>query len=244
MNLTDETLAAYADGELDEATRASIEAHMRADPEIAGRVAAHQALRMRVSAAFNPVLAEPVPERLAALTRASSTGAGQVIELRPKRPAARQWSWTQWGAMAASFILGAIVLRLALHDFGGAPVSVRDGRLVASGVLASALSQQLASAPPTNAEVQIGVSFRSRASQYCRAFVLEESSPLAGVACRAGSDWQLKVLAPAALAAGSGAYRQAASALPAAVRAEIDAQIAGEPLDANAERVARDRNWK
>jgi hypothetical protein len=156
----------------------------------------------------------------------------------------RRWSWPQWGAIAASFILGAVVVQVALRASGGAPVSMRDGRLVASGVLASALSQQLSGAPPASAAVKIDVSFRSRTSQYCRAFVLEGSSPLAGLACRAGSDWQLKALAAALPSGGSGPYRQAASELPTAVRTEIEAQIAGEPLDANAERVARDRNWK
>jgi hypothetical protein len=39
-------------------------------------------------------------------------------------------------------------------------------------------------------------------------------------------------------------YRTAASATPPAVLASVDATIAGEALDAAAERAARDRGWK
>ena len=42
----------------------------------------------------------------------------------------------------------------------------------------------------------------------------------------------------------AGEYRQASSALPPAVLAEIDARLQGEPLDAAAERKARDAGWR
>src|SRR5256885_438663 len=45
MNFSDETLMTYADGELDAASRAVLEAAMAADPQLAQRVARHRALR-------------------------------------------------------------------------------------------------------------------------------------------------------------------------------------------------------
>jgi anti-sigma factor RsiW len=57
MNFDDETLMAYADGELDGTARAAVEAAMAADAALAERVARHHELRRRLQAAFEPVRA-------------------------------------------------------------------------------------------------------------------------------------------------------------------------------------------
>ena len=64
MNFSDETLMAYADGELGEPERSAVEAAEREDPAVAASIARHRALRADVSAALAPVLDEPVPARL------------------------------------------------------------------------------------------------------------------------------------------------------------------------------------
>src|SRR5882724_5548232 len=116
MTLSDDILMAYADGELDPKTRAQVEDAMAADPRIAGRVAAHKALRDTVRTELNKVLEETVPERLVAAARANSRaplGDGVarapleapsdnrvVVPLRQRRggtfPLPR-WAWPQWG---------------------------------------------------------------------------------------------------------------------------------------------------
>jgi hypothetical protein len=244
MTFSDETLMAYADGELEAATRAAVEAAMAADPEVARRIAQHQALRARLRSAFDPLLAEPPPERLLAAARGTAMQPlpGKVTALR--RAGAR-WSWPQWGALAASLVLGVLLGPWLLRAPGGAPLITRDGTLLAAGTLARALSEQLASNQPASAAVQIGVSFRSRGGDYCRSFVLHEKSALAGLACRDHGAWRLEALAASESAPGAGgAYRAAAAALPPAVAGTLDALIAGEPLDARAEAAARDRGWK
>jgi len=246
MTFSEETLSAYADGEVDAATRAALEAALATDPQLAQRVAHQRALRARVRDAFTPVLEEPVPERLLASVRGAAPGqrTGQVVPLR-QRPRAR-WSWPQWGAMAASLIvgvlLGPVLLRLAAPP---APLETSGGRVLASGVLARALSQQLASTQPPGAPVAIGVSFRARSGGYCRTFVLRATQSLAGLACRAGPAWQVEALAQSeAPGAAGGGYARAASALPPAVARTLDELIAGEPLDAAAETAARERGWQ
>lgn len=246
MTFSEETLGAYADGELDAATRAALEAAMSADPRLAERVARQRALRARVQDAFAPVLAEPLPERLLASARGGAAGQrpDNVIRLEP-RPRAR-WSWPQWSAIAASLVLGALLGPLLPGPpAGNAPVDTRAGRMLASGVLSRALSDQLASAQPPGAPVQIGVSFRERNGTYCRTFILQGASPLAGLACREQSAWRVEALARGAPAPAPGgtAYRQAASALPRAVAGTLDELIAGEPLDAAGEAAARERGW-
>jgi len=67
--ISDETLMAYADGELSAGQRIEIETAMARDPEVARRVSEHQALRVELGAAFDGVLCEDIPDRLIAAAR-------------------------------------------------------------------------------------------------------------------------------------------------------------------------------
>ena len=244
MKFSDETVMAYADGELDAATRAALEAAMATDQDLAQRVARQRALRARLRAAFDPVLEEPLPERLLAAARGAPAAAraDNVVPLR-RRPAPARWSWPQWGAMAASLALGAVLGPLVLRAPADAPVVTRDGQVLAGGLLARALDEQLAAAQPAGAPVRVGVSFRARSGAYCRTFTLEQREALAGLACREPQAWRLEALARSTRASASGAYQPAGSALPPAVARTLDELIAGEPLDAAAESAARARGW-
>lgn len=246
MTFSDETLIAYADGELDPVTRAALEAAMTDDPALAERVARHRALRTRLESAFAPILTEPVPERLLASARgaAAQPSSAKVVALplRPRAPRAH-WSWPQWGAIAASLIVGALLSPLLPRATGDRPlVDARGGHMLAGGILARALSEQLASTQPAGAPVRIGVTFREHGGAYCRTFALREPGELAGLACRAQDSWRIEALALRAAESG-GAYRQAASALPPAVAGTLADLIEGEPLDAAAEAAARTRGW-
>jgi hypothetical protein len=243
MTVTDEMLMAYVDDELDAQTRATVEAAMAEDPRLARRVEEQRALRTRLRAAFDPLLEEPPPSHLVALARsAAADGArGNVVSLR--RPHTRGGSWPTWLALAASLLLGLIVGRWAFRG-GIGPIVTHGGRLVASGLLADALTDQLASTQAVTAPVRIGLSFRSKAGQYCRTFNLH-APRIAGLACHAGADWQLQVLTGAERqSTAPGGYRQAGSAMPPAVVAAVNADISGEPLDAQAERAARQLGWR
>ncbi|MDB5937003.1 MAG: hypothetical protein JWQ01_4347 [Massilia sp.] len=242
MKFTDDVLMAYADGELEPAERAAVEEAMRGDPAVAAAVAGHRALRQDVFAAFSPVVDEPVPERLLA-----AAGAARVVRLdnvrerRAKAAAARRWSWPEWGALAATLVVGVFAGSLGLNRLQGtgdlAIARGAGGALMASGRLDDALTHQLAGTGQGDA--RIGMSFVSNAGGYCRSFAL---GALAGLACREGGKWNIPVLARGV--AQESAYRQAASELPPAVLEAIDARIEGTTLDSRAEGLARDRGWE
>jgi hypothetical protein len=238
MRFSDETLMAYADGELDPQERAAIEEAMRDDPAIANAVADHRALRADVAAAFAGILDEPVPARL----QPSAPASTPVLSLdaaRAERAAAkarRTWSWPEWGALAAMLVVGVLAGK-ALP--GGAPaIAGNGGQVVAQGELASALDRQVGG--QGGGTVKVGVSFAARDGDYCRTFVMGTS---AGLACRAGGQWKIPVLSETAPEAAGG-YRQAGSALPAAVLDAVDERIAGKPLDAAGEEAARSHGWQ
>lgn len=240
MSFNDETLMAYADGELDAATRGAVELAMRRDPALAERVRQHQLLRANVFAAYAPIAQEAVPPRL----QGAAQG-GKVVQLhvlRKERVAAndRSWSWPEWGALAATLVIGVLAGSLGLKSIQGDPLVAAggDGGMRAHGQLADALGNQLAGAAA--GEVKLGVSFVARDGNYCRSFSMGVA---AGLACKDGTQWKIAVMAQAAPAA-DGAYRQAGSEMPPAVLEAIDQRINGRTLDAAEEKAARAANWQ
>jgi hypothetical protein len=233
MTVSDETLMAFADGEVDPATRAIVEAAMRDDPEVRRRVAHHQALREVVKGAFAAVIDEPVPQRLIAAARGAP--AGNVVDLAGARNAAavkaprRGLRW-QPAAMAASLLLGLALGYLGWHGSNTLVTVSANGELVAGAGLAEALSSQLSADHPPGAAATTGLSFRTKTGDYCRTFALTATHANSGLACREGGSWKVKV-------------RPAASADSAAVRAAVEESIDGEPLDQAGEIAARQGNW-
>jgi hypothetical protein len=249
MTISDDTLMAYADGELDAAARATIEVAMREDPEIGKRVAHHRALREAMRGAFAAVLDEPVPERLIAAARGQSAAPkAAVVDLSLAREAARhkvsaapRW---QPAAMAASLLLGLGLGFLAWHGPRALIRPGSDGGLVAGAALAEVLSSQLSDDRAAARVAITGLSFRNKSGDYCRTFSVTESEASSGLACREGNDWRIKALAqtPRA-AANSGNFRTAASEDSPAIRAAVEGSIEGEALDHAGEIAAREAGW-
>lgn len=242
MKYTDEMLMAYADGELDAATRAGIEAAMQSDQSVAARIAQHRALRDNVFAAFAPVAEEAVPQRLQQAARGQT---GLPPEVTPidmaraareakKQPPPLRRTWMQLGGIAAAALIGVMAGRQSGPE---ADIASSNGVLVAQADLADALSTQLASS--AQGTTRIGVTFVSKDGAYCRSFTHGQT---AGLACQQGGRWTLPVVAEAG--AQQGDYRQAAAAMPAAVLDAIDERIEGDALDAAGEQAAASAGWR
>lgn len=231
MSVDTEKLMAFADGELSEAERAEIETALAQDPELREQVEAHRAMRSRLALAFDGALDEPVPPRL---TEAAQTQRqAEVIDFTARRAA--KWSFREYGAMAASIALG-LVVGIGVLQPPAPMVATASNGLEAQGALSQALDTQLASNEA--GAVRIGVSFRNHEGAYCRTFDLTEGGA-SGVACRANDGWRIPLLSGSA----TGGEVRTAGASPEVLNA-VDAMIAGDPLDADAERAARDADWR
>ena len=230
--MTDEQIIAFVDGELGPIEALRFERAMEADPAIAARVDRHRRLRELVAGHFAPVADEPLPDRLTRLLNRS----GNVVALPRRKP------WTgaggRYAALAATLVAGLVVGQLLPHG-GTAPIGQHDGKVVAQGELADALDTQLASAVPSGAAYQVGVSFRSTDDRYCRTF---SGTAGAGIGCHGGKGWTLERFVASAPAEATGSYRQAASP-SAEVLAAAQEMMSGTPLDAAQERQARARSW-
>lgn len=234
MRVTEEMLAAYADGELEGAERATVEAAIAADPALAGKVEAHRALRARLAAHFAPIAEAPVPGHLAALLQtAAPEGGGEVVSLaeaRQKRglpPMIRRWAPLVGPALAASLIL-------ALWQ----PWQAGTPEGYAGDELAAALDTQLAATQGHDAATRILLSFERAGGDLCRAY---RSGEAGGIACRDAKGW--KIERQFALGgAAPGEFRQAGS--EADLLAAAQDMAAGAALDAAGEAAARDRRWR
>lgn len=231
MAISDETLIAFVDGELDSAERAHVEAALAQDETLRARLAAHQRLRVRLSAAFDGALDEAVPDRLRQALETPRAPAS-VIDLAARRGA--KWSVREWGAMAASVAAG-LVLGVGIMGRPAPMIAAESGGLVARGALAQALDTQLAA--DEAGAVRIGLSFRAQDGAYCRTFDLTEAQT-SGFACRGGEGWSVAMTA----ANPTGEVRMAGAA--GEVLAAVDAMMEGDPLDAEAEARAREAGWR
>ena len=251
---------AYVDGELPPAEHATFDARLAHEPALAGEVARERALRARLQLAYAPVLDEPVPAGLLDLLAMPDAAAandplpvGANDAHRAALPHARRWHWREWGAMAASLVLGVVfgARLLAPHPVAGSADTLalnvgNDGAVTAQGALRDALEQRVAGAElAPNSPVAVGLSFRNHAQQYCRTFTLDTAS--AGIACKQGDGWvvaNLEHSATAPASAAAGGYRTAASPFSPTLLQAVDAMRDGDTLDAAAETSARAKGWK
>jgi hypothetical protein len=252
MTISTETLMAYVDGELDAAAAAEVEAAAATDSGIARQLEQQQALRARIGRAMNAELNDPMPEKLLQLVRDAPAGVASVVDAgtwRTQSAASRQprsrMMWPNWMGFAASVVVGILVGSALFRGAGDASLTLRDGRLLAQGVLGKALSTQLASTQAPDARIQIGLSFRDHDGNYCRSFVVRDTAATAGLACRSGESWAVQATAPASVEVTDAAgLRMAASSLPAEISQAVDARIDGSALDATAEKQAQLRGWR
>jgi anti-sigma factor RsiW len=93
--IDDAELHAYVDGQLTADRVAAVDAALDSEPALAARVAALRGLNTDLRDALDPILAEPIPERLLAA----------AVPPRPGRGAARRWMMPVFAA-AASLVLG------------------------------------------------------------------------------------------------------------------------------------------
>ena len=243
MTVTDEELMAYVDGELDAGRVESLRQEIAANANLGRRVAEQQALRGRLSHAFDRTLSEPVPSVLTeAAARRRVIDLASTARRRPSRAA-----WLGGLALAAGIVLGAALGPVFMKLAGEQPEIVASGADVAAGGrLSDALSQHLASEQTASDPIHLGVSFLAKAGEYCRTFMSRRGDgALAGMACRHGDGWRIDALqALTNVAPESGGYRQAATSLPPLILTIAEASMAGDALDARGEAEARDHKWR
>ena len=124
----DDRLVAYLDGEIDDAERASIEAWLDRDPAVGQTLAGLARSADLLRQAYDEVLREPVPDRLAAAVRgepAAAAGA-RVLAFAPRhRAAARSAAWRWRAALPIAASLFGFLVGGGAAYFGEPPSAAR-----------------------------------------------------------------------------------------------------------------------
>ena len=235
MTFDDDTLMAYADGELSAEERAEIERALAADPGLSERLEAHQRMRTLLSGAYSDAMDEPVPERLLTAVRGPAPRKPEVVDLSARREGRAKWSVREWGAIAAS-LAGGLIIGFGAMNTQSPLIAVTADGMSARGALERALDTQLAS--DEAGAVRIGLTFRDVDGAFCRTFELTQRGTT-GVACRGADDWDI---AMTAAQGAQGDIRMAGAS--EAVLNVVATMIDGDPLDAEAETAARNGGWR
>ena len=214
MTIPDEVLAAFVDGELEGAERARIEQAIAQDAQLAQRVAQQRALRDRLRGAYNGVLHEAVPQRLAHAVKFGApdrSGPGDRSGARARRAHA-PWQWATpesklrrysiAASLAVGLMAGVLIQRLAAP---GAVTELHDGALLARGALAQALERAACQQRFAGRGGARRPDFQIQGRQFLPHLHTRRRSLMAGLACREQDRWQLLNLMAAE---GAGAGRQ------------------------------------
>lgn len=234
---------AYVDGALDSETAARLEADSRNDAALAARIAQQRELSARLRANYDPVLEEPIPQRLRdALVGSNPSAAVTPIGAARKTAPRPSWSPREWGALAAAVVLGAVLGPFIFRDSTDLPIANEGGRLVAAGYLDAALSTQVAGTTTEATLARIDLSFRATGGEYCRVFALRAG--MGGVACWRDGRWAVEIMdAGGTPSAETGGFRQASSALSPAILSAMTTLGASEALTPDEERQRLGSGW-
>ncbi len=254
--LSDETLMAYADGELDDAERIRVGKILDGNPEARARLRVFQTTGNSLAPAFDPP-ERPLPAALSVPVRgdAQSEARGGMSSWADRL---RDWLHTvsaQQAALAAAVIAlaftgGALWQRTMPSAPGEAALmAAEDGGFRAAGRLAGVL-ETAGSDPsgPEHAEIAVLQTFRNAEGGYCREYVLRgpgEAGYAAGVACRrADGAWRIAVHAAEDGPVSPESYTPAGGGTQRIVDGYVHDIMQGAPLDGEAEQEALKRGWR
>ena len=204
-----EKLMAYADGELNSNEHAEVQALLASDPQAREVLQAFTQNKPLLQAAYQPVLQEPVPQRLLDAVRRSAGAVPlqtpvprplqDAPQMLPGAPAARDGAahpqaiaanrpiyWPQFATAAG---VALVVGLLGGHWWGSQGGSSQD--------VAARQFQQVMQTAATGESVSlvekwkaVSASFQNKSGQLCREFEQDTGQRLAhGLACKTADQW-------------------------------------------------------
>lgn len=210
MDISDETLMAFADGELDEAQMAQIEQALSTDDQLVTRLSVFLESRTAAFDALQPLLQTPVPEALRSnidkliaghSETPSANQPSKIVSLAEKRrPFYARFDLA--AAACISLIAGGVV---------GFALSGSDRSSEGSDILATAISddglvkamESVRSGAETRiangSRIRIIASFQDDLGLLCREFEVDgtDGATSVSVACANDGKWQVKFLVSA-----------------------------------------------
>ena len=238
MNISDEHLSAYIDGELDANMMASIDGAIESNPELSHRLEQLKKPDHVLSAVYNRINEVPVPDKLMRLLDQSDTPS--VVQLRTdsiwRRP-------RQIFALAASLVV-AVGVTLSLQNGNQIhetlPVA---GALDLDSAVHTALETTISGQTFVSGETSVTpiLTFRSMEGSYCREFEMTSNEIRnRALACRTAKHWSMRAVIGNAQPTTETQGYSTASSEHAQFDRIVNNMMAGQALDhATEERLIR-----
>jgi hypothetical protein len=244
LDIADETLMAYADGELTAAERARIESALESDPSLRERLEIFTQSAGLARDAYEEILDRPVPTALIAAIERAAAEPSNVAQF-PKRTAEIRRYMPRW-TVAVPALAASLALIFALNSRHDEPVKAA----ALSGACATAnyggvLDKQPSGVPTdagTSCNVMAIASYEQSDGALCRSFeALDTAAAQASnaLACHTKKGWEL--IGVAALDIGKGSsdsFKPASGTAVDEIAVLRKAQGLGQALSDDAERAA------
>ncbi len=261
-DLTDEILMAYADGELDPASNAEVEATLRKDPAAGRRLEIFLATGVPVADFFAPLLEEPIPDHLVRLVKNNGKlkqRRGSVLSFMSLAKSTGPFgaSWPTMVAASLVTVVAITALTMQLYRAGGNRtelVIARHGEIFAQGPLKKTLETapsgtKVSFDGETSAmSAEMILTFRNRKQLFCRQYEVSGlTNGYSGIACRdKDGEWRVKIHIAASSHPHHGEGEQIVPAGRTAsdVEAAVNKVMDGDALGRDEERTLIERNWQ
>ncbi len=201
--ISDETLMAYADGELPPAEHAAVAARLEDDPDLRERLECFSFTRGPVAKVYEELLLSPLPARLL-------TAAGIDRPPTPRKADAASPGWLEklLAALTAPMLspaaaISAVVVAAAAGWLLQGALRGDDISFDAGGIVASASLQSALETTPTGEVARVGRHLRVRPKftfanlqdNWCRQYelIVGEDMSAGGLACREDGVWKVIV---------------------------------------------------
>lgn len=264
--IDDETLMAYADGELSPAKAAEIEIFLRANEDARNQIGRYRESAAIARGAFAYAVNQPVPERLLRAVRGRAVRSARWAWLR-RLPIPATLSTPGLALAASVMLLLGVGAGYLANEFGaGSGGNGANGLTVAdlggarlSRVLERTASGKAVSWTTAGGEravtVAVRSTFRDKRGAYCREYRVQivenaREQGLRGIACRTGkARWKTRVAVaaapPAATKPNDKDFRPAAggNASVDLIADALEDMIKGRPLSAARESALMGNHW-
>jgi hypothetical protein len=240
--VSDDTLCAYLDDELEPAERSEVERAIAENAELRARLEALRRADAALTTAFDPAILGPTPDRLRDIVE-KGPGPATVLPFRRRGlPALSNEVWRLPVAAAMALAVGVASFAAGRLTTGGEPVLVAI--LESDRTLGAALDRTPSAEARRfgTADLTPVASFRSADGRFCREFEIAGTDGGAtGVACRNADGWTVEALV-AAEPEGPG-YRTV-NGPTTAIDAVIEGLGGAGALSAEEEAAAMSGGWR
>lgn len=239
MNITDEVLMAYADGELDEQKAEAVRIAVENDKTLQQRLAHLEEVDDLLRAAFPAPVDET--DRFDELLREPA----EVVTLKPRVRSVRQW--IPAGAAIAAGVAGIMIGSVMTGGSAGL-MTVASGDVHVAGVVQNVLNARPAGdvAYEDGFRVTPVLSFVANDGRHCREVrIAGHDASARFVACMNAQDqgWEVEALARAPAEASADGYQTAGGGADPVIDAAFARLGVKQMLDVEGERAAIERRW-